>query len=453
MRNTVIWSFLSLVALASGGLMAGCDSDEKLARSALGESCAKTSDCDDGLRCYQGTCYKAPTGSAGSSTGAGGDGSEPVGPKPPVLGGEGESCGRAADCEEGLGCFSGRCSKAEAGGEGGEGNGGGVKLGGKGETCGLTSDCQKGLACLPSDGVIFPDALAIGSNSVGVCTPTDNGLEPTGKQCGAECKTNDDCCELPFELHATLGAESCADLAALVPKDCAAAVAGTLPAQRCFAQATYCECGKTTWTCEAGQCNYTAACKVDVANSPGGCPTVTRVGRDVSLNTCDTKAKKCSPKGGTCKVDDDCFEAAVADVALATCADGECTCYVATGKCYRKCDEDVDCRAGYACDTDTSVCVPDNACKSDAECVTRFNDIRAKCFDGVCDVECNTDLDCNHGALTAGTATRICNAKQRCELVGCTEDSECGGTINGVRYFCGEALMGASGGVESAITD
>ena len=50
MRNTVIWSFLSLVALAAGGLVTGCDSDAKIAKSSPGESCTNTSDCEDDLK-------------------------------------------------------------------------------------------------------------------------------------------------------------------------------------------------------------------------------------------------------------------------------------------------------------------------------------------------------------------------------------------------------------------
>jgi hypothetical protein len=470
MRNTVIWSFLSMVALASGGLMAGCDSDEKLARSALGESCAKTSDCDDGLRCLDGTCYKPATGTAGSSNGAGGDGAEPVGPKPPVLGGEGESCGRAADCEDGLGCFSGRCSKAEAGGEGGEGNtGGGVKLGGKGETCGLTSDCQKGLACLPSDGVIFPDALAIGSNSVGVCTPTDNGLEPTGNVCGAECKEAADCCELPVAVHLPwaaantpgvsgpygTGVNSCAQLAAkLADVKCATTkVAAELA--MCFAQSAYCDCGKTTWTCsEAGTCVYTAACTANTVGSvPGGCPTFTRTGATTPTTTC-SKAKKCEPVASGCAEDKDCDETVpVFDQQTDTCSDGKCVCHTDTGRCYRGCQEDLDCPAHYACDTKTSLCTANAECETDASCVTRYNDITKKCIEGTCQSSCDNDLECNGGRLTQGTDTRVCNAKHECEIVGCQSDDECT-PAGGVRTFCAKAVTGAgTAAVTSAVTD
>jgi hypothetical protein len=195
MRTTVIWSFLSLVALATGGLVSGCDSDAKIAKSAAGESCDKTSDCNDGLKCLEGTCYKTTShpSTGGSANNEGGEGNGTagtvvVGPKPPVLGGEGESCTRRADCEDGLACLSQRCQKGADMGMGGEGNAPGPVLGGPGETCGLTSDCGPGMACLPNGIAPAPvDTLAIGSNSVGVCTLLDSGLTPSGKTCGHEC--------------------------------------------------------------------------------------------------------------------------------------------------------------------------------------------------------------------------------------------------------------------------
>jgi hypothetical protein len=461
MRNTVIWSFLSMVALASSGLIAGCDSDEKLAKSALGESCDKTSDCADGLKCLQGACYQTSSSSGGSSNeGGDGSGGTVIGPKPPVLGGEGESCTKRADCEDGLGCFNERCM-AEGGGEGGSNTG--ATLGGVGETCGLSSDCASGLSCLPSDSVFLPTVLAAGSNTVGVCYPTDNGLEPTGKACGAECLDATDCCELPYEIHAQIGAESCTELAGLLDGvDCATTKVAQSLAQ-CFAQSAYCECGKNTWACDAGTCRYTAACsKANTldAPAPGGCPQYSRSGF-VFTSTCDTTgSKKCQPAAGepVCKTDAQCTDKPVTvagGAGVATCAEGECTCYKETGLCYRKCEEDLDCPANYACDKDTSVCLPEAGCQSDAECVTRTNNIKAKCFDdGLCEATCDNDLDCNGGYLTNGANTRICNAEHRCQLVGCTTDRECGATVGGLRIFCADKPeVDVTGVPTSAITD
>lgn len=462
MRNTVIWSFLSLVALATSGFTTGCDSDEKLTKSALGDSCDKTSDCNDNLRCIQGTCYPT-TSSSGGSGNEGGEGNGTagtlIGPKPPVLGGEGESCSKRADCEDGLGCFSGRCQSAN--GEGGQGNG--VALGGLGETCGLTSDCSAGLACLPQQpgpqGV--PDVLANGSNSVGVCARVDNGLEPTGNVCGGECKTAADCCELPLPVHVAYavatpygtGANSCTQLSALLEGIDCAVVKDAATQARCFAKTAYCECGKTTWTCsDAGRCIYSAACSASNA-VVGGCPTYTRLGLPAAtVATCDLQAKKCvSPAG--CEADADCTATTPVAGTVELCTEGKCTCDKETGGCYRGCAEDLDCPVGSSCDTDTGLCVTSDECDTDAYCVTAHNDINSKCVAGACQPWCNNDLDCNEGALTSGQQTRVCNEDHVCVAVGCESDEQCG-IVGGVRSFCLPAPEPvATGTVVNAVTD
>lgn len=470
MQNKFVWSFLSLVTLAAGGLLGGCDSDAKIAKSAAGESCDKTSDCDDGLKCVEGTCYKKSSGTGGSSSNAGGEGNtagtDVIGPKPPVLGGLGESCTKRADCEDGLACLSQRCSEDVAVGVGGEGSGG-PALGGPGETCGLTSDCEDGLRCLPNgySGGTF-DAKAIGSNSVGVCTQLDSGLKPTGKMCGAECAEAADCCEIPVAKQAALGAYSCADLAALVADvaNCDTAT-GTLGAI-CLAYNAYCDenCGKNTWACDAGRCQYTAKC-TKATEVAGGCPAFTRGGHPIT--PCDLKTSKCAPAVvavAGCNNDAKCAAPtalAVADSVGDTCSEGECACHVESGLCYRKCSEDIDCRAGYRCDADTTLCVPVDSCHSNAQCAVYYGDSRATCTDGVCQPPaCEHDIDCNPYGLVDGQFSKVCVDKACVSLAGqCDSDAECpayAGTANAglVRSFCTEPAVPVTGVVPvSAITD
>ncbi len=469
MRNTVIWSFLSVVALATSGLMAGCDSDAKIAKSDVGESCDSSADCDEGLKCLEGACYKGSSSSGGSSNAGGDTGGPDVGPPAPVLGKLGESCTKRADCVDGLACLSQRCSPDVATGAGGEGSGG-PTLGGVGETCGLTSDCTKGLACLPSDG--FNDtrgaaAKAIGSNSVGVCSPVDNGLTPTGNACGAECKTAEDCCELPVAVHVPYalfntpgvsgphgtGANSCIQLAALLEAVNCATTKVVAEQVQCFAQAAYCDCGSKTWACsEAGRCEYTAACvAATVGSVTGGCATYSRTG--LSLTTTCNKAKKCEPEAGGCKADADCDETVLVAEATEYCTNGKCVCDTDTGSCYRGCAEDLDCPVRFACDTKTSLCRMGSECQTDSYCVTSRNDIDSKCVDGTCQGSCSNDLDCNEGRLTSYTQTMVCNAQRVCENVGCDSDDECP-AAGGVRTFCSKAPAAmAVGGVRSAVTD
>jgi len=473
MRNTIIWSFLSLVALSTGGLLGGCDSDAKIAKSSPGESCTKTSDCEDNLKCLDGTCYKK---SGGTDTNNGGEGntagtSGVDGPPAPVLGKLGESCTKRADCVDGLACLSQRCSEDVATGDGGEGSGG-PALGGVGETCGLTTDCADGLACLPSDGA--PDlrgieAKAIGSNSVGVCSPVDNGLTPTGNACGGECKTAEDCCELPVAVHIPYalldtpgvsgpygtGANSCTQLAALLDGVACATTKVVAEQVQCFARATYCDCGAKTWACnDAGRCEYTAACVAATAGSvTGGCPTFTRLGLPTPTTLCN-KAKKCAPEAvAGCKVDADCDETVYAVGTLDPCTDGKCVCHKDSGSCYRGCSEDLDCPVTTTCDTTTSLCTTGDQCDSDAFCVTLNNDINSKCVAGSCQGSCSNDRDCNGGQLTNYTNTRVCNADHVCELVGCVNDNQCP-AVGGVRTFCAPMVEAEVGvGYVNAVTD
>lgn len=456
MRNTVIWSFFSIVALASGGLISGCDSDDALAKSALGESCDKTSDCADGLKCIEGACYQsASSGGSSNEGGEGSGGTTVVGPKPPVLGGEGESCAKRADCEDGLGCFNERCTKSA--GEGGEGNIPGVVLGVEGETCTTTTDCGKGLGCRP--GGYMP-----GAGFTGVCTKLDTGLEPTGKTCGYECAEAADCCELPVILHATLGAFSCSDLATLVADVPNCATATALNGQRCLAYDVYCDenCGNSTWSCEAGTCAYEGECSKAGAVI-GGCPSYTRGGNgipacDIDAGTCTTEVV--DPMG--CTDDESCFDPtpmAIVGGGGDLCSEGECTCHAGDGGCYRKCSENADCPVGYHCDEETTLCMPQGMCSTDAQCIEDVGDARVKCVDGTCtQPPCENDLDCNLGGFVNGYFENVCGPDKTCVPLGCTDDTECpaysGVNGLGVRSFCatftGVAGVGAP---VSAITD
>ena len=463
MKNSVIWSFLSVVALGTSGIVAGCDSDEKLARSALGESCDNTASCDDGLKCVDGTCVQKSSSTGGS--GNMGEGGEPAtggslntagttAVEPPVLGGPGESCTKRADCEDGLGCFNQRC-QTDNGGVGGEGNG--PTLGGIGETCGLTSDCASGLACLPQSDLPV-DLKALGGNTVGVCTQLDSGLKPSGKVCGAECVEAADCCQLPLAQQTATGASSCSDLADLVSniKDCKTAT-GQAGIQ-CLALQVYCDdnCGANTWGCTNGACVYNAKCTVD-GEVEGGCPTYSRGGR--VLPTCDVKGtKKCTGPSTVvdgCQTDDDCTDTAVVGYPNDTCSEGECTCHV--GGCYRKCTETLDCPVGYTCNGD-SLCEAVAGCTDDLQCVRAEGDINAKCQAGACVIPCEHDIDCpgNYGGLTGGRFSQVCSADKTCVDLGCQTDDECGQYgESGVRSFCAEPVVPVQGeaAVVSAITD
>jgi hypothetical protein len=421
--------------------------------SDVGQSCTRTADCKTDLVCIDQVCEKkggmsnagAPNEGSGGSTGgtsaqggtgghaggAGTGGSTPA----PVLGGEGESCTRAADCQVGLHCFNQRCTKSEsnaAGGEGGMGSGEPPtpKLGERGETCVISSDCVEGLLCLP----------ATGQGNIGVCTLANSGIVPTGKDCHAECVADTDCCQLPPALL-TNTLKSCADLDdTLTGVDC------TSPtfAELCFIQASYCNCAASTWKCTDGLCSYAAACQNDGLTSDG-CATYSRSNK-LLPSTCTSG--HCAPP--TCKKASDCDGMSVADDPSDTCTASECTCFTDTGGCYRKCSGDLDCAAGMVCDTKTSLCGPAH-CSDALTCQGLLRNVNAVCIDGTCEAGCEDDLDCSSNLI--GSLTAVCNSEHYCEAIGCSDDVQCSsGTSPNVHMFCTEALTGTER-PSSAVTD
>jgi hypothetical protein len=481
MRSSVLISLFGM-SMAMVGSLVACSSDEEKPASAPtggeGESCTRRADCNTGFKCFEQVCVKtAPPGSGGTggsgdagapgtggstggkggaTGGTGGKGGATGGGAPaPDLGGPGESCARSADCESGLGCFNNRCAE-EPVGEGGGGNVPGPLLGSQGETCVLSSDCETGLICVPAD------TGGVGTASVGVCTPADTGILPTGKSCFAECTDADDCCELPTELHATLGAKSCAEIDVLLADaDCDAPDTVTSPL--CFARSVYCDCSDSQWECTAGQCSYEADCTAD-GLVVEGCATFSRSGRALTA-TCDVggtdptdKCKVAVSGEALCTDDVDCDGLAVTDDATDTCVEDECVCYQQFA-CLRRCQEDLDCGFGKRCDAGSDVCVPAGTCMSNVTCQLQMGDYRAECVEGACTMPCDQDIDCNMG-LTGGALSMVCD-EGACKAIGCTDHSECQNltdVTNAVpsprKMFCATVPAGMAGVVgSSAITD
>jgi hypothetical protein len=474
MRSSAFVRLFSLALAGSAALVAcGGDDDDtpapSISKSGEGESCTRSDDCERGLACFDNVCAEDPsapanggssgtggTGGTGGSSGKGGTSSGKGGTgatggtasTPVVLSGEGESCTRTADCEAELSCFNQRCATSPDEGDAGDGNVPTTPvLGAEGETCVLSTDCASGLVCRPSSG--------INGGAVGVCTPVNSEIEPTGKICGAECLAPADCCELPTELHATIAAKSCTELADLITVnavDCSAPGAGT-ESEWCFAQATYCGNCAAKWRCTSGACNYQADCSAD-GRVPGGCPDLSRAGRPL-VSTCDLDTEKCRAPAvdAYCDADADCDMQAVTDDPGDTCVEGECACVQAM--CLRKCNKDLDCAAGKVCGDD-DVCVPAGSCEDNDDCIRQTGDYRSVCQESVCTLGCEYDVDCN--ALTDGQLQMVCNGDGLCEELGCASDDECFKTDdpanNQRRLFCTDRPEGGTAATpSSAITD
>jgi hypothetical protein len=446
MRGSAFIAFFG-IAIAISGSLVGCGDDEssdddddapaKVTKSGSGESCVTTNDCAEGLACYGNVCQDAPNGTGGTD-GTGGSSTGGGGTAPTTLGGEGESCTRRADCRSPLGCYNQRCASAGSG----EGGGGNVPTRGqRGETCLVSSDCEEELICLPGAAL----------SGVGICTIGDADTTPSGMAClNHECRDAEDCCELPINLHASLGVTSCAELADTLGTAACNSSTPTALQPLCMAQAAYCDCAADAWECQNGFCAYTAECSAS-GMVPNGCPTSSRTGRAL-FATCDLgETDLCQPAvvDPPCVMDDDCDGLAVADDLADTCGGGECTCY--ESMCLRRCDEDLDCAVGFVCDTGDDICVPADACTSDERCQATLRDVRAVCADAVCSIPCVTDIDCN--ATLTGAFTQVCDTDGMCKPLGCTEDDQCPAAANGARTFCTEPPAGGAPIGSSAITD
>ena len=462
MTKSIVLCF-ALSALSATALAAGCSDDNNSGTpSGKGESCTRTADCKGGLVCIDGTCSTAGTSrsDAGMSTSSGGGSGTAgstgtggaTGTTTSNLGAEGESCTRHADCQTGLSCVLQACRSSTSTGT--DMDGGTTKplptLGQRGESCQSVRDCAEGLSCFPRAG-----------SSGGICDLKDYGLKPTGKTCTGECTDAKDCCELPPNVviddpvnSVFTSVTSCVEIVALLGGD--AKVCDTTPSAAndaaCFYYKTYCDCAATTWACTDNACVYGAKCSKD-GNVFNGCPTRTRTGIGTGAGVCDIKAMKCQAGASGCTADADCETEAIFDDPAHTCAKDECTCNA--GKCYRMCNEDLDCPAHYLCDSKTSVCTAQAACTTDTQCARTLADVRGACMGGKCVLPCTSDHDCSpSGASLGGGAfnAQVCGSDGVCVALGCASDDECQ-TAGNVKQFCVDTKTAPAGAVRSAITD
>jgi hypothetical protein len=455
MRSSLVMSLIGATSMALA-LLVGCGDDDvkpTTVTSKVGQSCTKTADCDPGLSCIDNVCYKTPPPPSGGSAGD----TSVTPPDPPVLGGEGESCSSRLDCAEPLGCFNNRCT-VSGGGEGGATSSPVPQLGTRGESCRVNGDCTKELVCVPSV-----------ATATGVCDLAEFGIEPTGLTCTGECTKAEDCCQLPIAQH-TADIKSCQDIAdslTTLAVDCTAPAVGT-PSRLCFLQATYCECGDDTWTCDddSHACVYGLDCVVAAGTDvPTGCPSITRLGRPVPACNADSKTCVGPTVAAGCTNDNSCKGKQVVDsTAGDLCTTGECTCYAGNKQCYRKCARDIDCGVGttagmppLVCDTEkTKLCVPDAKCVTDDQCAIANHSLAFKCNEGTCAQSCESDRECSATGLGNAFTGMVCGANKFCASVAqdCNEETQCAPvTAGGLKPFCVATPAVAGTSVASSITN
>jgi hypothetical protein len=412
--------FSWLAALAAGvavlAPIGGCSSSGSPAPqlSAEGESCSRTADCASGLVCIADSCVPRTTGPVAIDAGV------------VVVVSEAGAPAAAAGAERG--------GVPEAAPP--------PRMGGRGESCAIASDCETGLVCVPS-------ASGVGD----VCDLASYGLTPTGKTCSGECATGADCCELPLDTTiGTTAVKTCQDVLGVVlagnTTQCASAVPGSDVGVGCFVYATYCSTCATSnvWSCSAGQCVYGGTCQ-NSGVELGGCPGETRTGRPLSP-FCDTTAGKCQVTPlGICNRPADCDQKGTSDGA-GTCRGGDCTCY--QGGCYFSCASTLDCGQGTTCNTAMKLCLQSGTCSSDARCASQLGVVNAKCVGGSCKISCTSDRQCggsgllqNPGSDAGSFGGKVCGSDGFCQDLGCASDADCqeldhnmnpgGSTLN---YFC-----------------
>jgi len=441
MRSSLVMSLIGMTSMALA-LLVGCgDDDNKPVTSKVGQSCTRTADCDPGLSCIGNVCYKFAPAAGGSGGGAN--------LVPPPLGTEGQTCSSRLDCVSGLDCFNNRCTAPVSGDAGATGSGG-PQLGTRGESCRVNSDCDKDLVCVVT-------TVA----GTGVCDLANFGVKATGLTCSGECLEAADCCQLPMALHTT-SIRSCQDVAAAIKTgsvDCDAP-ADAAASKLCFEQATYCDCGKKTWTCDEDThaCVYGETCDPTAGlDAPKGCPSHSRL-YDTSARTCNPDTKTCvgASVSKSCTNDKSCEGKQVVDSTPDDlCTSGECTCYSGNKQCYRKCARDIDCGAGRVCD-DAKVCKPDDTCVTDSQCAIANHNVAFKCNAGTCAQSCATDRDCSPSGVSGAFAGKVCGADGFCASVAqdCNEDSQCAPlSVGGLKPFCVTPPPGPGDSVASAITN
>lgn len=269
----------------------------------------------------------------------------------------------------------------------------------RGTSCEAKNDCGADYSCIS-----------------GVCQPANFDIDSTMKAC--------------YRVECAEAADCCGDKPLDAPTKCRAAEA------ICNPEVAGCSAGNscsTSDTCNGGTC--------------GGL--------------------SCSYTGNTCATIDDCIqdECVITNIGLGGAGEGECRFSFATctsdaqcntqntcsgfGTCncsnpnYNPADpicSDPDCEDVCTKTCENELCVEDNSCETDAECVVGD---RRVCEEGAC-VECVLDTDCDSTSddeddldvCRAGTCVTPCKGDAECGMfqacdegdcmyVGCKSDREC----------------------------
>jgi hypothetical protein len=324
----------------------------------------------------------------------------------------------------------------------------------RGEACQARNDCQSGLACI-----------------LGLCSKNDFELTSSALHCDrVDCQTDGDCCgnkpsEAPAKCDHRISVCQTPTLAGCVQTSCTSSAScgsGTCPSGYC-SNSTNAACtgsGDCTDTCnlDTGLCTLSGySCTSDISctgtglcstrycscTNPEYLPSSAICTDPECLNVCTLRCsdERCIADTA-CTTDTDCTTAAHPVCSSGNCV--ECTinaqCDVLEGEecrknvCKKPCVANEECPLFNGCKEGD--CVP-TGCQSDRECVLAANannpqvqsqsveDARlSKCLPSdadstikTCKIPCENDGAC-------GSEFQICDAGF-CRFIGCETDDEC----------------------------
>ena len=329
-----------LTSILMSLLVVACGDDVK--RGNAGESCTSANDCADGLACIALVCVASSTQSASQ------EGKDPEDKDPET---DSASCSSRRDCPEGSMCVGNACQSMALG----TSTTGSARLGGRGESCTAANDCEPELSCL-----------------TGMCRESGLSLPHLPKACyRVECEKKEDCCAafVPNPNCETYKANCDSDpifcntyrtlcVCSQTCEDelCVADMQGCTSDQECTsAQTPFCVDG------QCHQCNQDSACPgsnskcsqgvcMSPCNDDANCPllytcedsTCTHTGcesdRECAFIMNNPRAK-CSDKAckTPCTTDGDCSSMDPSNRSFEACIDGACK--------FVGCESDRECRA------------------------------------------------------------------------------------------------------------
>lgn len=399
----------------------------------VGTQCRLRCDCPQGLECTNGFCQKlsqpayccdklaCPSGQVCLSVRSGKG----------LCGALGFVCNSACDCQDGLGCINGQCTRlthpvyccarknaCPAGAKCEEPSGQEKRCGGTVPTCQTHCDCDQGSACVK-----------------GQCS--EDPKKRTLCCAKSSCKTGEACYN-PDGSPGVCGEHTCTSNADCSGTTCSQS--GTLCTQRnsrCFqgkcqlgiTQIPNAQCGKD------GICRKNSACKVH-CDCSGGCACIN--GQCVQTpgktywccgdpkcppNTLcyrsDNSQSQCGANTGGCKIDRDCPKRG--------CVDSLQDCFENTYKCdatSRKCLLAQLHFPRSVCDQAQGRCIPRGvSCKVDCDCSQGQACLQGSCRTGVRPTFCCTKSGCPKGkvcSLPSG-ASGLCGG-----FSSCSQGGDCG---------------------------